>query len=301
MNATALVNKLGDVLTGGTLTPGTKNTILGVRQQHDLFPAHADGHRHHHRPAGRAEPADDQRTRPGARHRAAHPRLARVRRSSNNPTPTCPCDPTNYSSLGRPTTRRTFIRQALCAAVGTAALTNTIRDLRFINAAMAQSSGITDYKALVCIFLNGGNDSNNLFIPTIAGEYANYATIRTPALAIPNTDGSGATALALNSLSSDGHTYGIHPACPELQALFNAGKMAPVFNVGTLVYPVTKAQYVANSCRCRRSFFRTRTSRCSGRLPSPTSRRRPAGAAVARTCSTPTTRTTATPPCSRCA
>ena len=145
-------------------------------------------------------------------------------------------------------TRRGFIRQALCAAVGTAAITNTIRDLRFINAAVAQSaSSITDYKALICIFLNGGNDSNNLFIPTIASEYANYAAIRTPALAIPNTDGSGATALALNNLTSDGHTYGIHPAAPELQALFNAGKMATVFNVGTLVYPVTKAQYTAGS------------------------------------------------------
>ena len=151
----------------------------------------------------------------------------------------------NYSTLR---TRRGFIRQALCAAVGTAALTNTIRDLRFINAAVAQSaSTITDYKALICIFLNGGNDSNNLFIPTIASEYANYAAIRTPALAIPNTDGTGATALALNNLTSDGHTYGIHPACPELQSLFNNGKLATVFNVGTLVYPVTKAQYTANS------------------------------------------------------
>ena len=141
-------------------------------------------------------------------------------------------------------TRRGFIRQALCAAVGTTALTNTIRDLRFINAAMAQSSsGISDYKALICIFLNGGNDANNLFIPTIPAEWTNYAAIRTPVLAIPNTDGSGATALALNSLSSDGHNYGLHPACPELAALFNAGKMAPVFNVGTLVYPLTKSQY----------------------------------------------------------
>ena len=153
--------------------------------------------------------------------------------------------PEHYSSLR---TRRGFIRQALCAAVGTAAMTNTIRDLRFINAAMAQSaSTITDYKALICIFLNGGNDSNNLFIPTIASEYANYAAIRTPALAIPNADGSGATALALNSLTNDGHSYGLHPACPELQSLFNRGKMAAVFNVGTLVYPVTKAQYSARS------------------------------------------------------
>ena len=153
--------------------------------------------------------------------------------------------PEHYSTLR---TRRGFIRQALCAAVGTAAMSNTIRDLRFINAAMAQSaSTISDYKALICVFLNGGNDSNNLFIPTIPAEWSNYAAIRTPVLAIPNTDGSGATALALNNLTNDGHTYGIHPACPELQTLFNNGKLATIFNVGTLVYPVTKAQYSANS------------------------------------------------------
>jgi uncharacterized protein (DUF1501 family) len=145
-------------------------------------------------------------------------------------------------------TRRNFIRQGICAALGTAALTNSIRDLRFINAAMAQSiNTITDYKALICIFLQGGNDSNNLIIPTIPSEWANYAAIRTPVLAIPNTDGGPATALALNNLTQDGHTYGINPACPELQALFNGGKLAVVFNVGTLVYPVTQAQYQAAS------------------------------------------------------
>ncbi len=143
--------------------------------------------------------------------------------------------------------RRRFIRQALCAAVGTTALTNTIRDLRFINAAMAQTGGISDYKALVCVFLNGGNDANNLFIPTDPAEYANYAAIRTPVLAIPNANGSPTAALALSPQNSDGHTYGLHPACPELQTLFNSGKLAAIFNVGTLVYPVTKAQYTAKS------------------------------------------------------
>jgi len=145
-------------------------------------------------------------------------------------------------------TRRDFVRQAVCAAVGTTAVSHAIRDLRLMNCAIAQSAGtITDYKALICVFLQGGNDSNNLFIPTIPSEWANYAAIRTPVLAIPNTDGSAATALALNNLTSDGHTYGIHPACPELQALFNNGQMAAVFNVGTLVYPVTKAEYLAKS------------------------------------------------------
>src|ERR1035438_10573350 len=60
-------------------------------------------------------------------------------------------------------TRRDFIRRAACAAVGTAAMTSAIRDLRFMNAAVAQSNiGPNDYKALVCVFLQGGNDSNNL-------------------------------------------------------------------------------------------------------------------------------------------
>jgi uncharacterized protein (DUF1501 family) len=63
-------------------------------------------------------------------------------------------------------TRREFIRRATCAAVGTVAMTSAIRDLRLMNAAVAQT-GISDYKALVCIFLQGGNDSNNLIIPTI--------------------------------------------------------------------------------------------------------------------------------------
>src|SRR3974390_2477070 len=83
-------------------------------------------------------------------------------------------------------TRREFIRRAACAAVGTAAMTCALRDLRLMNAAVAQSGiGPNDYKALVCIFLQGGNDSNNLIIPTVQSEYNNYAAIRTPVLAIP--------------------------------------------------------------------------------------------------------------------
>src|SRR5438445_2091809 len=104
-------------------------------------------------------------------------------------------------------TRREFIRQAACAAVGTAALTSTIRDLRFMNAALAQSN-ITDYKALVCVFLAGGNDSNNLIIPNTTSEYNNYASIRTSALAIPKG--------SLLPITVDGRDFGLHPACPEL-------------------------------------------------------------------------------------
>src|SRR5882724_2145896 len=133
--------------------------------------------------------------------------------------------------------RRDFIRQAACAAVGTAAMTAAIRDLRFMNAAVAQSN-ISDYKALVCIFLGGGNDSNNLIIPTISAEYNNYAAIRTPVLASPS-----GSILPISPLNSDGHSYGFHPCCSQLQNLFGAGKLAVLFNTGTLAYPLTKAQY----------------------------------------------------------
>jgi uncharacterized protein (DUF1501 family) len=138
-------------------------------------------------------------------------------------------------------TRRDFIRRAACAAVGTVAMTSTIRDLRLMNTAVAQSNiGPNDYKALVCIFLQGGNDSNNLILPTIQSEYNNYAAIRTPVLAIPQS-----AILPVTSLDGDGHTYGLHPSCPELQTLFGEGKLAFLFNTGTLVYPVTRAQYLS--------------------------------------------------------
>ena len=150
--------------------------------------------------------------------------------------------------------RRSFLRRSIPAALGATVLSNTIRNLRILNTAMAQGPLLTDYKALVCVFLNGGNDSNNMIIPTLSSEWDNYAAIRTAALAIPNTDGGPATALALNSKNgqigfpgNDNHTYGFHPAMPELRNLFNQGFVAPVFNVGTLSFPLTKAQYSAGS------------------------------------------------------
>lgn len=138
-------------------------------------------------------------------------------------------------------TRRGFIRQAACAALGTGALSAAIGDLRFINSAVAQSA-ISDYKALVCIFLSGGNDSNNLIIPTIPSEHADYAAIRSDILAIP-ISGAASVALPLAPLNSDGHDYGLHPACPELATLFDESKLAVLFNTGTLVYPLTRAEY----------------------------------------------------------
>ncbi len=139
--------------------------------------------------------------------------------------------------------RREFIRRAACAGVGTIAMTSAISQLRWMNAAVAQSD-INDYKALVCIFLQGGNDSNNMIIPTITSQYNNYAAIRTPILAIPYN-----AILGVTSLNSDGNTYGLHPSCPELATLFGESKLAFLFNTGTLVYPITRVQYLSGSVK----------------------------------------------------
>ncbi|HVF70570.1 MAG TPA: DUF1501 domain-containing protein [Chthoniobacterales bacterium] len=133
-------------------------------------------------------------------------------------------------------TRRTFIRQAACAALTTSGLLSTILDLRRLSAAPLDT---TDYKALICLFLYGGNDANNVIVPRDTSGYASYAAAR-GALAIPQ-----ASLLPLTLQNGDGRDFGFHPNLRELQALFNQGKLGLVANVGTLVAPITRAQYLA--------------------------------------------------------
>src|SRR4051794_15318553 len=81
--------------------------------------------------------------------------------------------------------RRDFMRCAACAAVGTSSLVSTVWDLRMVNAAVNQNSrDFTDYKALVCLFLYGGNVANNLIVPT-GSFYPAYASAR-GVLALPS-------------------------------------------------------------------------------------------------------------------
>jgi len=121
-----------------------------------------------------------------------------------------------------------------------------------INAAAADklrvSAAANDYKALVCLFLYGGNDANNMVVPYDQSNYDLYAAARKdPAdggLALPRASLQN---LTLNPVSPDGREFAFHPNMPEAKALFNDGKLAICANVGSLVYPVTKAQYTAKS------------------------------------------------------
>jgi uncharacterized protein (DUF1501 family) len=133
--------------------------------------------------------------------------------------------------------RRAFLRRA--GALGAAGLASRLDLVNLVAAANAQTAG--DYKALVCVFLFGGNDGNNTVIPFDAAGYAQYAAVRTTASGIN---------LAQSSLlpiqpSNTGTPYALHPSLAELQGLFNQRKMAVLANVGTLLQPTTPAQYAA--------------------------------------------------------
>jgi len=146
-------------------------------------------------------------------------------------------------------TRRSFLRQINCAAVGSGALLNTLLNLRLANNLAAQ--GASGHKALVAIFLNGGMDSFNFLVPYDTSRYNTYAASRGAA----GTEGGLALArTSLRVLNDSMSDYGLHPSCVRLHEMatgtgtygFSGKKrLAFVTNVGTLVTPTTKAQYLA--------------------------------------------------------
>ncbi|MSU25211.1 MAG: DUF1501 domain-containing protein [Opitutus sp.] len=139
--------------------------------------------------------------------------------------------------------RRKFLG-ACCASVGATGMLSAMAQLRLIGAVANPATAAapqTDAKALVCLFLAGGNDANNLIVPTDAATYAAYAAGR-GAIALPQ-----ASLLPITPKTSDGRTWGLHPVMPELKALFDQGKFAVLANVGSLAYPMTQAQYNSGS------------------------------------------------------
>ncbi len=142
--------------------------------------------------------------------------------------------------------RRNFIGSC-CASVGATAMLSAMAQLRLIGAVANSNIGTLatpsaaalqpDFKALVCLFLAGGNDANNLIVPADAATYAAYALGR-GALALPQ-----ASLLSITPKTSDGRAWGLHPAMPELKVLFDQNRLAVLANVGSLSYPLTQAQY----------------------------------------------------------
>jgi uncharacterized protein (DUF1501 family) len=153
--------------------------------------------------------------------------------------------------------RRKFIKQTICAALGGASVYSALGQMRLLQAAAHTNYTFPagDYKALVCVFLYGGNDGFNTIMPYTQANYdaffnAALSNAVRPKLAIPR-----ASLLPLNdatNTSGDGIQYALHPSfadyaapalsgnLPGLQSLFNSGHAAIVANVGTLVKPTTQ-------------------------------------------------------------
>jgi uncharacterized protein (DUF1501 family) len=132
--------------------------------------------------------------------------------------------------------RRDFLRTTACA-LGSFALASQMDHFGVVHALTPQTA--SDYKALVMVFLNGGNDGNQMFLDL--NQYSTYAGTgplsRSGAqLAIPQ-----ANFLQVSPVS--GGSFGFHPNMPEIQTLFNQGKCAVLCNNGPLVEPLTKAQF----------------------------------------------------------
>lgn len=139
--------------------------------------------------------------------------------------------------------RRNFLRTSACA-LGGMALASSVESFGIVHALTPQAA--TDYKALVCVFMNGGNDGNNMLISldqyngpggsTAPGPEGYFPTRNAAGLAIPQ-----ANLLPISPVS--GGSYGLHPNMPEMQALFNAGSLAILCNNGPLVEPITRTTY----------------------------------------------------------
>lgn len=157
--------------------------------------------------------------------------------------------------------RRDFLTKTGCA-LGMAALATQFRHFGMMSALAntVENNALTaavpsDYRALVCIFMSGGNDGNNVVIPNhndgIISNYTSYSNVRAAStLAIPQASLLPITVPRMNNLS-----YGLHPNLGILtqngttivnngiHELYGLGKMAIVTNVGTLVAPMTRTQY----------------------------------------------------------
>lgn len=161
--------------------------------------------------------------------------------------------------------------------------------LQLAAAGSAAAQSVTDYKALVCVFLAGGNDSNNTVLATDEDSWARYTSARgtgddpialmpvgtaaTPVGQVNPVSGRTANAAAPEAwggvlpitprtaqavpagTSSDARTFGLHPFMAPMKALFDGGRIAIVANVGTLLQPTTKAQYLAKSSNIPANLF----------------------------------------------
>jgi uncharacterized protein (DUF1501 family) len=146
--------------------------------------------------------------------------------------------------------RRSFIKRLLTSSIATSSMTGLFTNFSIMQRVLAQTSNrFDDYKALVCVFLHGGNDSFNMLIPTNDIDYQSYQSVR-QTLAYPQHE-----LLAVTPKSEQPYALGMPNAMAALQPLFNQGKLAILANCGTLLQPISKAQALADQSKLPAQLF----------------------------------------------
>lgn len=138
-------------------------------------------------------------------------------------------------SRKRSISRRQFLGQASCAAIGSTAFLSTALNLGMINTAAARPHILTnggDYKAMVCILLAGGADSFNMIVPQETSEFSDYQAVR-GSLALDADD-----LLTVNPSNTPGRSFGIHNGMTRVRDLFTSEKLSFISNIGTLIEPI---------------------------------------------------------------
>ena len=130
--------------------------------------------------------------------------------------------------------RRDFLKRSLVGLGGASSLWATTSQFNLVNAATSANS-FTDYKALVCVFLLGGNDSLNMLIPTDQRAYDQYAATRQNLAVARNA------ALPIKVTNTQYSSVGLHPSLAALHTIYEEGNMALVANVGPMIEPASKA------------------------------------------------------------
>ena len=145
--------------------------------------------------------------------------------------------------------RREFLRTASLLSVVGASSAPFALNLLTMGAAAAQSA--PDYKAIVCLFFNGGNDHANTVLATDPTSWASYTSVRTTtdagSIALPAPGAAGGVMPITPVTAQAGREFALHPSLGPLKDLFDAGRAAVVANVGPLIAPTTLAQYKAQS------------------------------------------------------
>jgi uncharacterized protein (DUF1501 family) len=155
--------------------------------------------------------------------------------------------------------KRSFLKMlGALSAAGTGIATPLGMNLMSMaSSSVLAAGGQEDYKAIVCLFMFGGNDSHNMVVPYDLSAYTNYYNMRS-SIAIARDK-----LLAFNADNvTDGRQFSFHPAMIEIKQMFDAGNVAVLSNVGTLVEPSTKAQILANTAQLPPKLYSHNDQQC---------------------------------------